>query len=388
MNCRYCQKQLGNNPILEYGMFPMTPNAIENDLLKDQNGNTYAYEFTIIICSKCGLIQQLNQPNPDILYFRFKNETTGKKWKQHFQEFSEFVFKNYCANQSILEIGAGDLQLTNMLIEKGMDSITVVEKNIDVKHYNPKILFIFSYLEEVNFVKKFDIVYSSHVFEHISNISVHLQKISTILNVGGSFIFSLPNFEKWIENFYLNSFNQEHVIYPLAKNIEMMLNHYGFHIKNLSEFEQHSLFIEAEYTGQKIFEYQDESIYETNLALLNNFKDKLQKFERFINDKVIICKQIYVFGANSSTQLLLKKLKHKQNIICILDNATIKENKFLYGFDYVVKKPEILQSINNPEESYILIFTGTYVDEIKEQLLQINKKLNIVTMNDFLNTII
>ena len=102
----------------------------------------------------------------------------------------------------------------------------------------------------------------------------------------------------------------------------------------------------------------------------------------------MICKQIYVFGANSSTQLLLKKLKHKQNIICILDNATIKENKFLYGFDYVVKKPEILQSINNPEESYILIFTGTYMDEIKEQLLQINKKLNIVTMNDFLNTII
>ncbi len=164
MKCRFCKKELVNNSTINYGMFPMTPNAIESDVLRNKNGHIYEYKFTITLCIYCGLIQQLNQPDPNILYFRFKNEVTGQKWKRHFQELSKFILKNYHTNDNVLEIGSGDLQLANTLLEKGVDHITVVEKNIDPKNLTPKISFYSTYLEEIDFIENFDLVCSSHVF--------------------------------------------------------------------------------------------------------------------------------------------------------------------------------------------------------------------------------
>ena len=77
--------------------------------------------------------------------------------------FIEFILKNYTKNDSVLEIGAGDLSLANMLVEAGIGNITVVEKNIDVINISPAIILNIAYLEDVNFTKKFDIVYS-HMF--------------------------------------------------------------------------------------------------------------------------------------------------------------------------------------------------------------------------------
>ena len=222
---------------------PITPNAVEKGILLDNKGNFYEYEFEIVICKNCGLIQQSFSPDPNKLYFRFKNKVVGDKWKRHFTQFVNFITMSINPKSSLLEVGAGDLQLANRLLENGFDNITIVEKNIDINNVNDKITFHFSFLEDVNFEKKFDLVYSSHVFEHISNINEHIKKISEILVVGGKFIFSLPNFKKWIENFNLNAFSQKHPIYPTLPNIENILSQYGLIIIRTYEFEDHSLFI-------------------------------------------------------------------------------------------------------------------------------------------------
>lgn len=377
MKCRYCDHFVDKELSIQFGKMPITPNAIEKGILLDEKGNFYEYEFEIVICKNCGLIQQLLSPDPNKLYFRFKNEIVGDKWNRHFTQFVDFICMSIDSKSSLLEVGAGDLKLANMLLKRGFDNITIVEKNIDSDNVNNKIKFHFNFLEEVNFNEKFDLVYSSHVFEHISNIKEHIQKTSEILVGGGKFIFSLPNFKKWIENFNLNAFSQEHPIYPTLPSIENILSQYGLIVIRTLEFEDHSLFIESELRKTKL---TNNNTYVENRILVEKYKENFEKFKKFVSQ--INYKRMYIFGGNSSTQILLKLLKPLSfDIIYILDNANIKENKYLYGFDYLVKKPNILK--NESRECVILVFTGSYIEEIKNQIKLINDKIPIITMNDF-----
>lgn len=384
IQCLYCNEELDKNIGVNFGLVPMTPNALEKGVLL-KGGIFFEYELIITVCAHCGLIQQYYPPDPNILYFRFKNESVGAKWQRHYQQFTDFIMESYWNDSLVLEVGAGDLNLANMLIEKGIGGITTIDKNIISTNLCPKINHIDGFLEEIEFKKKFDVVYSSHVFEHVSNIKNHLSKITAILNNGGHFIFSLPDFQKWIENFHLNAFSQEHNIYPLPENIEKMLTDFGFNIKRIFEFESHSLFIDAEYDSN-IVPTNLGLTYEKNLKMVKEFKRRFDSLIRFLANNVKQSK-IFMFGANSSTQIILKNwLGARAKNITILDNAKIKENKYLYGFNYLVKNPIVLKDRTDVEETIILIFTGAYVQEIKEQVLGINDKLYIITTDDFVKS--
>ena len=73
-----------------------------------------------------------------------------------------------------------------------------------------------------------------------------------------------------------------------------------------------------------------------------------------------------------------------RDVVCILDNAKIKEGKYLYGFDYIVKNPDIIRD-EFDKKAVVLIFTGTYVDEIKKQISSINQNIKTITMSEFRN---
>jgi|SaaInlStandDraft_2_1057019.scaffolds.fasta_scaffold77802_1 SAM-dependent methyltransferase len=378
--CRYCNFTLISENEFSFGKIPMTPNAIETgELLK--NGKYFEYNLEIIVCKNCGLIQQLHSPDPDILYFRFKNQHVGKLWEKHYDEFSSFILTEWSKDMNILEIGAGDLKLANILVKNKISRISVVEKNIIPEKLNNKIKFYEGFLEDISFSEKYDLVYSSHVFEHIDVIEKHFKKIVSIMNKKGKIIISFPDFEYWISNFYLNSFSQEHPIFPLIDNVRYLFSKFGFEITKIQSFENHSLFISAELNNPSNL-INPKNIYQKNYQLVQEYFNKFKKFNIFLK-KEIKNKKIYVFGANSGTQILLKKILPNSQIEGILDNASIKQKKQLYGFNHVVYTPEILYKLNNFKDNIVLVFTGAYVQEIKEQIKSINEKISILTINDF-----
>ena len=341
--------------------------------------------LTIAICKKCGLIQQFNSPDPSILYFIFKNEIVGDIWEKHYSEFSDFITYQKVEGVKILEVGGGDLSLAEKLLENGIDKIEVIEKNIKTENFSEKINVFKGFLEDYNKSSKFDLIYSSHVLEHIENVQKHIEKISTLLTNNGRLIFSLPNFEKWIKDFATNSFSQEHITYPTIENLSSILKSKGFKIDRIYEFRDHSIFIDAIFSNeQKDIEKneQENKIYEKNLKLVAKFFENFEKLGIYLRDS-IGNSETYVFGANSGTQLLLKKYLKNSKIIGILDNSSIKSGKLLYGFNYVVNKPEILTDIENVEEKKLIICTGKYVQEIKKQIKKINDKIQIITNENF-----
>ena len=53
----------------------------------------------------------------------------------------------------------------------------------------------------------------------------------------------------------------------------------------------------------------------------------------------------------------------------ILDNDKDKQDKRLYGTDFIVKNPDVIYNYSNPT---VIVRAGVYSEEIKSQLLNIN----------------
>ena len=382
MNCRFCDNELKKDKTHTFGRVPMTPNAIEYGLLL-VDGKSIEYELTISVCENCGLIQQFFSPDPSVLYFQFKNEIVGELWDRHYSLFTDFIIERTNKKSKILEIGGGDHSLAEKLLSQGIDEINVIEKNIKSKSVPKKIKLFKGFLEEYQSDSSFDIIYSSHVLEHIDDIQNHLKKISSLLSSNGRLIFSLPDFKKWIQCSATNAFNQEHPIYPTIENLSNLLEFHGFKIDRIFKFEDHSLFIDAIYLNvsgsKKIF--CNKSQYENNFKIVatffKNFNELGKNLREFIGNS-----EIYIFGANSGTQLILKNFLNDVKIISILDNSNLKNGKLLYGFNYIVEKPAILKNIKNIERKKLILCTGQYVKEIKNQIININNKIQIFTNQD------
>jgi len=82
-----------------------------------------------------------------------------------------------------------------------------------------------------------------------------------------------------------------------------------------------------------------------------------------------------VFGASYNTQMLFVLGLDLKNIKGILDNCKEKYNKYFYGYDLKIFEP---LSILTKKDCIIIIKNGNYVDEIKTQILSINKNTEII----------
>ena len=269
---------------------------------------------------------------------------------------------------------------------RGVSKITTVDRNTgSEKVPSPMIDHKEGFLEEIQLTEKYDTVYSSHVFEHIEDIHQHFKAVVKNINVGSKYFISLPDFEPWIKKTYLNAFNQEHVVYPLISDIKGILGNYGFEVIGKEEYVGHSLFVAANYIGtehlKKISPLPDS--VNSKRSLLMDFSQVHADLKEFLQD-LIVDKNIYIFGANSSSQVLLSSVLKDVKIECILDNASLKENKYLYGFNYVVMSPQILRSIADPDNCIVIVFVGAYSEEIKCQINELNPRIKVITEKDFL----
>lgn len=103
--------------------------------------------------------------------------------------------------ESIYEIGSGDGKLLNLLALKGFkcvgSEITEERGNCQVNDENMEWhLTDGIHLTKYENINKYDVALSNHVIEHLHphDIDIHFKEVKTILNPGGSYIFTTPHF--------------------------------------------------------------------------------------------------------------------------------------------------------------------------------------------------
>jgi SAM-dependent methyltransferase len=351
--------------------FPLLPVCVDTP----QNQDEFA-PFSITICEKCGLIQLVDVADPVVLYKIFHSDGIGKVWEEHYEKFSRLIFK-YHTGGSLLEIGSGQGKLMKKLLEYYQTGMEVIDPQYEGPKENvvvhPTLLNAEFALQNKN---KFSAVVSSHTLEHFIDFNDYFRDAWQVLTAGGLLFTSVPNQESNFAKGYGNQLNFEHP--SICTNAHWQYLHYknGFEIKELSFFKDHSVQIVAKKVEKPIEFNLD--VKELSLAILKQYEHSIQNRIKIILDQAKPNKQNWIFGASNFTQPLFVYGLEEKIFTGVMDNSPLKHNKRLYGTSLICRKPE--EVLKESENLRIFLNIGQYNIEVQEQLLAINKTLELIML--------
>ena len=341
----------------------------------NDNHNIIYNDIVFGECEYCKLLQNINLLDPNIVYLNNHNiDIIGDIWKGHYIELCDFIKEN-SKKDIVLEIGDPSAKLARNLKDFFKKWI-IIEPNTELENFDNIEIYKEFFMGKNPTNYNIDTIIHSHVFEHIYEPINFLNNCNDILSEGGVTIFSIPNIKWLLENNALpiNILHFEHTYYINEDDIELFLNKCGFNLDKIFKYKNHSIFIKA----SKMEKLKNKSIPK-NIGFKD--KDKFMNLVKLYEEKIkelnikLKDKEYYLYSAHINSQYLLFNGINKKNIKGLLDSSKTKIGKKLYGYDYDIFSPEILKN----SESFVLTsHMGVYYEEIKENLLKINNKINII----------
>lgn len=340
---------------------------------QDQSDDILA-DMSWSICPESGMIQ-LDKVLPlEILYQLPHNDWVGKTWEEYYMAFAEYIKSQWVKN--ILEIWGGGWKVAKNFTKICDDGKWYMVEPNPLIESDDKIEIIKVFFDE-NFMldRDIDAVVHSQVFEHAYNPVEFVQNISKFLKVGQKHIIAFPDIEWFMRNKYTNAMNFEHTYFLNENFADFFLINSWFKILDKTRYKWYDLFytVEKVNKGSSITVKNNYTEYKNifldfiayHLDLVNSLNKKIKEYDW----------EVYLFGAHIFSQYLLWFGLNPDNIICILDNSDLKNNKRLYGTCFNVQKPDI---IKGKSKVAVILRATIYQEEIRKQLLELNPNVIIL----------
>jgi predicted SAM-dependent methyltransferase len=338
-------------------------------------------------CLDCNNLQVLDLIDLNILYQDNHNtEVVGKTWENHNLAFSNFIKKS--KPDVVLEIGSPSATIYKKVQnEKWLKKWYSIEPNpCKIDNISDKYETIIGFIDEQFSFDKFKIekaktIVMSHVFEHLYNPSQVLNNLFNQLSEGSSIIISIPNMHYISQENLMppSGLHFEHSYYIDLKNAEFLFKNAGFKIEKSHFFENHSIFIKASKLKVKTNHNVDDELKKINSENIKNFNKTIAEYKKIvdkINKKILLSNnEVFIYGSHFPAQFLNCLNLNTDKIIGCLDQSKTKIGKKLYGTNWTVYHPNILE---NKQNISIICYMGPYTNEIKETLLKINNKIKFL----------
>lgn len=268
-----------------------------NDTFFDKDGFSYAK------CSNCSMLYMSPRPGETILQEFYEQSS-------NYQYFNNYIFPasaearrlkifvprvdlviDLCerlntGRSSLLEIGAGyGFFCEEMHNRKFFEHISAVEATHALAdrlaHGNIEVFN--DLFENIRFRKKFDVVVSFEVIEHIADPLLHLKRVHDVLEDNGLLILSFPNcdgFDIAMLGKSSDSIDHEHLNYFNAASITKMLKKAGYSIYCLRTPGK----LDVELVRKKILsgEYSPNNFIRS--LCVERFNDIGEMFQLFLSD--------------------------------------------------------------------------------------------------------
>lgn len=358
--------------------FPLAPRSTKTPILDK-------LDFDIGVCEQCQLIQKTSETFTEVLYAEFKNDVIGEKLIRQKESFYELVEAQIKPNHKVVEMGSGNGEIIEKLSKNNPRAKFIANDfnlTLEIESDNLKKLEGDIHQYEL---KNVDIFFSSHVFEHIENVTDHILKIYDALRCGGKYIIALPLFEHWIRSKNLNSFSQEHPIYPFESDLDNLFFNFGFNKLASKEFLDHSLFVIYE-KGKKVNRLRPE-LWKPQAAAKQSYMDSflfdVEQLQQLMKEIPPKHKNIAIWGANTSTQVLislLSKYDEKPLNLTIVDNSELKIGGYLFGTEFLISSPKVIEEFTDNDA--VIVMLGVFDEEVKEQCQLINPKVKVYSKDD------
>lgn len=330
------------------------------DLKKILNlGNLYLSDFVedgkqvqkfpleIVFCKNCFLVQLNNTTAPSKLYtesYGYKsgiNKTMKKELKTIVKK-ALLITKNV---KIVVDIGANDGTLLRNypknILRVGFEPIKKFSKECE-NHANIVINNYFNYKDyKVNLgEKKADIITAISCFYDIDKPNDFVGSIKKILAQNGVFIIQQNYLGSMITQNAFDNIVHEHLAYYSLKSLENLLNKHKievFHVEesiiNGGSFRTYICHKGKRGISKDLvrFRKKEQSLNLEKKEVFDIFKKTItengRKIHKFIQEKNISGKKIYVYGASTRGNTLLQYYKLDKSLI----KAAVERNKEKWG---------------------------------------------------------
>lgn len=337
-------------------------------------------------CSECKTIQLRTLIEPTVLYNKHTNHNSkvvGSTWRTHYDRFVNSFGDVF--DKRILEIGSSSDKILEHV--KTYRSYTIVDPSIEDHDFSsyPAVTCVKEFFEDYATDEQYDLIVSSHFFEHVYQPLETLRKMKSMLVDGGHIIMSVPNLEE--ENNTFLGMHFEHTYHANRSNIREMCERSSLRIEAIEFYEKHSVFYRITHEDQGDLDHgRPHSLALTPYTTgdgVSSFKDMfmqqtnamLHKIDRF-NSSYDENNTYFIFGCHFRTQAYLHMGLDPERFEYVLDNDVNKQNKRFYGTPLECKTVHILSTYDGP--LYVFVDISAYTDEVKRQLTTLFPHVHII----------
>lgn len=320
---------------------------------------SYFMPYNVLYCKVCGTIQNEYIGDLNLIYENNFAGAFGSIRSTHNLLFADFILDNPHVD-SIAEVGAGNGELSDIIIEKKNLSYTIIDPSYGGNVHKKYI--VSKYLEDCSSKDiKCNTIVMSHVFEHFYNPSDIISKLKSIPSVQHIYI-SLPDLEAFIEDGTYHVLNSEHTFFVTNQFMKDIFEYYGFTCKRQYFHQRHSVFFE--FIREPTVEFPFPKNSDTKRRTIDYFKKLINNINKTSIEDYTDLPQ-YIWPCSMHTLFALSFGLHKEKITAVLDNSPLKIGKYLYGSS--IPCLSFQETIQEKKEKLIILAGGCYTKEVIEQ---------------------
>jgi methylation protein EvaC len=365
---------------------------IANGFLRPEEfSKEYFFELATGFCSKCGMVQLIEQPNRDMMFhenYAFFSSTSAFM-KQHFKDFAQLVMRDIGQkpNPFVVEIGSNDgIMLQNFAQAKIHHLGIEPSANVAKVAMDNGVNTISEFFDEqlagkiISEHGQADAITAANVMCHIPTLHSVVEGFKLLLKPDGIIMFEDPYLGEIIENTLYDQIYDEHVFLFSVASIGYLFGEHGLEIVDVMPQTTHGGSMRyiiahkgARKISQRVIEQREKEkqiglhLPKTYVQFKKNVENSRDKLVQLLKDVKKQGKRVVGYAATSKSTTINNYCGITSELVeYISDTTPIKQGKFSPGTHIPVKSYENFKS-NYPE--YALLYAYNHAKEImaKEQ---------------------
>lgn len=233
--CRICENTY--DPFISFGRMPIANGFLTSEEFAEE----YFYELKVGFCTKCTMVQLVEQPDRDMMFHNNYAyfSSISSKMAAHFRDFAKLVMASYLRDKNpfVVEIGSNDGIMLRHFADRGIRHLGVEPSgNVAQVAREKGVETLSEFFEETvaEHIKaergQADVIVAANVMCHIPYLDSVVKGVSRLLKPQGMFIFEDPYLGDIIEITSYDQIYDEHVFYFSVTSVQYLFNMYGMQV--------------------------------------------------------------------------------------------------------------------------------------------------------------